>query len=88
MKLVMQEMLETWNSTEKIISEKGFDTPAIDNDELTTIIQEVINNNPAIVQQYKDGKTSVIGFFVGQVMKATQWKANPQEIQKVLKEML
>ncbi len=88
MKLVMQEMLETWNSAEKIISEKGFDTPAIDNNELTTIIQEVIDNNPAIVQQYKDGKTSVIGFFVGQVMKATEWKANPQEIQKTLKEML
>lgn len=88
MKIVMQEMLETGNNAEKIIKEKGFDTPAIDENQLRNTIEEVIKNNPKIVEQYQEGKTSVIWFFVGQVMKATQWKANPQEIQKLLKEVL
>jgi aspartyl-tRNA(Asn)/glutamyl-tRNA(Gln) amidotransferase subunit B len=71
LKLVFEELLQTGNSVEEIIREKGFDVPAMENDELEGIVKEVIEANPAIVEQYKGGKESTIGFFVGQVMKKT-----------------
>ena len=43
----------------------------MDESEIEKIIQEIINQNPSIVEQYKGGKTTAIGFFVGQVMKKT-----------------
>lgn len=46
--------------------------------------KEVIAENPAILEQYQGGKTSTIGFFVGQVMKKTQGKANPKLITEIL----
>ena len=61
-----------------------------DNDEegLTQIIKEVIENNPQSVSDYKNGKDKAIGFLVGQTMKATKGKANPGIINKILKELL
>jgi len=59
------------------------DTGAIE-----AMVDEVIANNPDQVQQYKDGKEQVIGFFVGQVMKASQGKANPGQVNQMLKEKL
>jgi len=48
----------------------------------------VIGNNPAPLEKYRSGKEKLFGFFVGQVMKATQGKANPQEVNKLLKQKL
>ncbi len=84
LKLVMEEMLATGASASDIIKEKGFDAPAISEEELRAFCKEVIAENPAIVEQYQGGKTSTIGFFVGQVMKKTQGKANPKEITGIL----
>lgn len=88
LKLVMEEMLASGASASDIIKEKWFDTPALSNDELRDHCKAVIAENPAIVDQYKWWKTSVIGFFVGQVMKRTQWKANPKEITEILSKEL
>ena len=88
LKLVMEEMLASGASASDIIKEKWFDTPALSNDELRDHCKAVIAENPAIVDQYKWWKTSVIGFFVGQVMKRTQWKANPKEITEILNKEL
>ena len=52
------------------------------------IVEEVFNNIPAQVEQYKSGKTNIFGYFVGQVMKATKGKANPQTVNEILKELL
>lgn len=84
LKLVMEEMLATWASASDIIKEKGFDAPAISEEELRGFCKEVIAENPAILEQYQGGKTSTIGFFVGQVMKKTQGKANPKLITEIL----
>lgn len=84
LKLVMEEMLATGASASDIIKEKGFDKPVISEDELRAFCKEVIAENPVIVEQYQGGKTSTIGFFVGQVMKKTQGKANPKEIAGIL----
>jgi aspartyl-tRNA(Asn)/glutamyl-tRNA(Gln) amidotransferase subunit B len=57
-------------------------------DEIINIIKEVLKNNPGPVEQYKKGKTTAIGFLVGQVMKATKGRANPGLANKLLKELL
>ena len=52
------------------------------------IVQKIIDSNPQQVEAYKDGKVQLFGFFVGQVMKETKGRANPQEVNKLLKELL
>lgn len=72
---------------DSIIASRGLkqvtDTGAIEK-----LVDDVIAGNPAQVQQFKEGKEQVIGFFVGQVMKASQGKANPGQVNKMLKEKL
>lgn len=72
---------------EKYVEEKGL---KMDNDEdgLRRIIEEVVANNPQSVEDYHNGKDKAIGFLVGQTMKATQGKANPGIINKILKDIL
>ena len=57
---------------QEIIKEKGFDAPPVSEDEIIEVAKGVLDVNPQIVEQYKGGKVTVIGFFVGQVMKQTQ----------------
>jgi aspartyl-tRNA(Asn)/glutamyl-tRNA(Gln) amidotransferase subunit B len=59
-----------------------------DEAELTKIIEEVITQNPKIVEEYKSGKVQVIGFLIGQIMKATQGKADAKLTQQLLKKLL
>jgi len=88
LKIIMNDMLTTGKNIEEIIKEKWFDAPAMDESEIEKIIQEIINQNPSIVEQYKGGKTTAIGFFVGQVMKKTWGKSNPKTIQILLEKAL
>ncbi|MEM7096847.1 MAG: Asp-tRNA(Asn)/Glu-tRNA(Gln) amidotransferase subunit GatB [Pseudomonadota bacterium] len=55
---------------------------------LTAVVEQVLAENPDQVQQLKDGKDKVLGFLVGQVMKATQGKANPKEVNALIREKL
>ncbi|MDH5527902.1 MAG: Asp-tRNA(Asn)/Glu-tRNA(Gln) amidotransferase GatCAB subunit B, partial [Nitrospirota bacterium] len=86
-KTVFIEMFGTDKRAEKVIQEKGLvqvsDTGAID-----AMIDEVIAANPAEVADYKGGKTKLMGFFVGQVMKVSKGQANPGMVNKRLKEKL
>jgi aspartyl-tRNA(Asn)/glutamyl-tRNA(Gln) amidotransferase subunit B len=59
-----------------------------DEGELKTIIQGILEENPKVVEEYKSGKEEVIGFLIGQAMKATKGSANPQVLSKVFKELL
>ena len=88
LKLVMEEMLQNGGDPEEIVKEKGFDAPAFDENELKTIIQSVLDANESVVEQYRSGKTRVIGFLVGQTMKQTQGKANPKDLQSLIAKML
>lgn len=88
LKLVMEEMLQNGGDPEEIVKEKGFDAPAFDENELKNIIQSVLDANESVVEQYRSGKTSVIGFLVGQTMKQTQGKANPKDLQVLIAKML
>lgn len=84
---VFAEMYKTGNDADKIVEEKGLkqvtDTGAIE-----AIIDEVISSNPGQVEAYKGGKDKLFGFFVGQVMKASQGKANPAIVNDLLKKKL
>ncbi|MGB9765329.1 MAG: Asp-tRNA(Asn)/Glu-tRNA(Gln) amidotransferase subunit GatB [Candidatus Saccharicenans sp.] len=62
--------------------------PISDDQSLTQVIDSVLANNPGPVKQYLEGKVQVLGFLLGQVMKATQGKATPQKAQMILKEAL
>ena len=84
---VFEIMVETGENPETIVEEKGLkqvtDTSAIEK-----IVDELIANNPDNVANYKAGKNNLLGWFVGQVMKQTQGKANPGVVNKLLKDKL
>ena len=86
-KQVFEIMLETGDDPLKIVEERGLkqtsDTGAID-----AAIADVLAANPDKVAEYKSGKDKLFGFFVGQVMKAMQGKANPQVVNELLRKAL
>ena len=83
-KTVLAEMFSTGRSADEIVKAKGL-TQVSDEGALAKIIDEVLAKNPAQVQQYKGGKEAVLGFLVGQVMKASGGKANPGKVNELLK---
>ena len=86
-KEVFEEMWDSGKDAATIVDEKGLKQIS-DTGALEGIIDELIANNADQVQQIKDGNQKVIGWFVGQVMKATQGKANPGMVNKILKQKL
>ncbi|MEM9469837.1 MAG: Asp-tRNA(Asn)/Glu-tRNA(Gln) amidotransferase subunit GatB [Pseudomonadota bacterium] len=84
---VFAEMYTTGKDADAIVEEKGLkqvtDTGAIE-----AIIDEVIAENPGNVEKYRGGKDKLFGFFVGQVMKKSQGKANPGVVNELLKKKL
>lgn len=86
-KIVFETMLEDSSDVDAIIENKSL-KQVTDSAAIEKIVDEVIALNPDQVQQYKDGKEQVIGFLVGQAMKLSQGKANPGQVNTLLKEKL
>ncbi len=86
-KEVFSIMWQTGESAEHIIESQGLKQVS-DTSSIEPIIDEILANNPAQIEQYKHGNTKIIGFFVGQIMKATGGKANPKMINQLLREKL
>jgi aspartyl-tRNA(Asn)/glutamyl-tRNA(Gln) amidotransferase subunit B len=86
-KSVFEEMYRSGKRAEKIVKEKGW-IQVTDFAEIEKIIELVLSANPQEVEAYRQGKDKLFGFFVGQVMKATQGKANPQLVNELLKKKL
>jgi aspartyl-tRNA(Asn)/glutamyl-tRNA(Gln) amidotransferase subunit B len=84
---VFGEMVINGRGAKEIVSEKGLKQIS-DLGEIENIIKDVIEKNPDQVSRYKAGEEKLIGFFVGQVMKVTQGKANPKIVNETLKRML
>jgi aspartyl-tRNA(Asn)/glutamyl-tRNA(Gln) amidotransferase subunit B len=86
-KEVLADMWENQGSADEIIEAKGLkqitDTGAIEN-----IVKDILDKHPDQVAQYKAGEQKMIGFFVGQVMKASQGKANPKQANELLRKLL
>ena len=79
-----------WNEDLKVeeIIEKENLKQISDEDDISRIISEVISKNPKQLEQFKQGKEKLFGFFVGQVMKTTEGSADPKVVNKILKEKL
>lgn len=86
-KTVFEDMLQSGQSPQALVAAKGLKQIS-DTGTLETLIADIIQQNSAQVEQYRQGKTKVFGFFVGQVMKASQGQANPQIVNQLLKEKL
>ena len=86
-KTVMEEMYNTRKDAQRIIEEKGL-VQISDSSEIEKIVDKVIEENLKTVEQYRAGKTGSFGFFVGQVMKATGGRANPQTVNELLRKKL
>jgi aspartyl-tRNA(Asn)/glutamyl-tRNA(Gln) amidotransferase subunit B len=86
-KQVFDLMWQSNATADEIIAEKGL-KQITDTDAIEAIIDKIIADNPDQVAQYLSGKDKVFGFFVGQVMKEMQGKANPAEVNKMLKAKL
>ena len=86
-KEVLAEMFASGKTAPDVIREKGFEQVS-DTTAIEKIIDEVIAANQANVEAYHGGNEKLFGFFVGQVMKASQGKANPQVVNTILKEKL
>jgi aspartyl-tRNA(Asn)/glutamyl-tRNA(Gln) amidotransferase subunit B len=86
-KTVFEDMYQTGKPAEEIVKQKGMvqisDSSAIDK-----LIDEVLANSPKQLESYRNGKETIIGYFVGQVMKASKGQANPAVVNQLLKEKL
>jgi aspartyl-tRNA(Asn)/glutamyl-tRNA(Gln) amidotransferase subunit B len=86
-KEVLFAILKTGKQIKDVIADSGM-TQISDEDELLKIVQEVIKSNPKQVEQFKAGKETVMMFLVGQVMKLSKGKANPEVATRLLKQEL
>ena len=84
---IFPEMYRSGKPPEEIVRDKGL-TQVSDEAALAAIIDDVLGKNPTQVEQYRAGKEQVLGFLVGQVMKASGGKANPGKVNELLKKRL
>lgn len=86
-KTVFEAMLAGEGNAEEIIEAKGL-KQVTDSSAIEAMVDAVIANNPEQVKQYRSGKEKVFGFFVGRIMKESKGKANPGQVNQILKEKL
>jgi aspartyl-tRNA(Asn)/glutamyl-tRNA(Gln) amidotransferase subunit B len=86
-KEVFDEMVETGKGAAAIVEAKGL-KQITDTGALEAVVDEIIAANPEQADQFREGKQNVVGWFVGQAMKATQGKANPKAINEILRRKL
>jgi aspartyl-tRNA(Asn)/glutamyl-tRNA(Gln) amidotransferase subunit B len=86
-KTVFEAMLDSNQSPQQIVNEKGLEQVS-DSSSIELAIEQVIAGNPKQVAQFQSGNDKVFGFLVGQIMKATQGKANPQKVNEILRARL
>jgi aspartyl-tRNA(Asn)/glutamyl-tRNA(Gln) amidotransferase subunit B len=86
-KTVFDAMYETGKPASEVVTEKGL-RQISDESALLAAVEQVLADNPKEVDEFRAGREKLLGFFMGQVMKATQGKANPQAVNKLLRERL
>ena len=86
-KKVLDEMFSSGDSAGTIVARGGF-SQVSDEKELEEHARAVLDANTAKVEEFKNGKDKLLGFFMGQVMKKTSGKANPQMVNKILRQLL
>ncbi len=86
-KLVLEKMWETGNNPSTIIKSEGL-SQISDKDELNKLVDNVLKNHYKSVEEYRNGKEKLFGFFVGEIMRESKGKASPQIVSKILKDKL
>ncbi|HEV2613655.1 MAG TPA: Asp-tRNA(Asn)/Glu-tRNA(Gln) amidotransferase subunit GatB [Gammaproteobacteria bacterium] len=86
-KKVFEKIWETKKTADEIIESEGLKQVS-DSGEIIKVIEEIMKNNPSQLAEYRSGKDKLFGFFVGQVMKAMGGKANPAQLNELLKKHL
>jgi len=86
-KTVFKDMLETGDDPEDIVEKKGL-KQVTDTSEIEGMIDSILEKNPQSVEDFKNGKQKAMGFLVGQVMKESRGKANPQIVNEILNKKL
>ncbi len=86
-KTVFEEMFATGKSARQVVQEKGL-VQISDEEALLRIVKEVLEGSPREVERYRAGEAKLLGFFVGQVMRATKGKANPKLVNELLRREL
>ncbi len=86
-KEVLEEMCESGKGALEIIDEKGL-SQISDENEIESLVDNVLNSNPENVKKYRDGKDKLFGFFVGEAMKLSKGKANPKIVNDFIKKKL
>ena len=86
-KQIIIDMLKDGTSAAKIVEERGL-SQITDESAIQAIVEKVIAANPNQVEAYRGGKTQLLGFFVGQVMKETKGRANPKAVNELVKKAL
>jgi aspartyl-tRNA(Asn)/glutamyl-tRNA(Gln) amidotransferase subunit B len=84
---VLKEMFATGKSARRIVEERGW-VQITDEAALRRLAEAIVAANPKAVQEFQSGNEKVLGFFVGQLMRATQGKANPQLANRLVREVL
>jgi len=86
-KQIIIEMLKDGTKASVIVEKKGL-SQISDEGAIKELVQKVVDAHPAEVEAYKNGKTNLLGFFVGQVMKETKGRANPKTVNELLREII
>ena len=86
-KQIIIDMMKDGTKASKIVETKGL-SQITDESAIKEIVKKIVDANPQQVEAYRNGKTNLLGFFVGQIMKETKGRANPQTVNKFVKEML
>ena len=85
-KEILVTLMETDEDLNKIVENKKINT--LSNEELESIVEKVVSNNPESVEDYKQGKDRAVKYLMGQIMKETKGSANPQLVNELLVSIL
>jgi len=85
--ILVEEMITKGEKASAIVEKKGL-SQISDESAIKEIVEKVVNSHPAEIESYRNGKTNLLGFFVGQVMKETKGRANPKTVNELVRKML
>ena len=85
--ILIEDMITNGEKASVIIERKGL-SQISDESAIQEIVQKIVSSHPNEVESYRNGKTNLLGFFVGQVMKETKGRANPKTVNELVRKML
>ena len=85
--ILVEEMITKGEKASDIVEKKGL-SQISDEGAIKEIVEKVVNAHPAEIEAYRNGKTNLLGFFVGQVMKETKGRANPKTVNELIRKIL